>query len=166
MDAFVNLTAPRRPGFYQGFFRLCHGSQDIEFGEKVFVSLTSESKIEDSQAQPNPIEAKISDELQPSSLIDLQYKPDQYPELNLDNKEKDNLELMDELRKNDMFNDAQQKMDMPQNIIENVQEKVKEEKPKESNPVEENEVDPWKQLEQSMMIGQGNSDNKKGPANG
>lgn len=44
------LTAPTRPGTYQGFFRLCHGSQEIEFGEKVWVTLLSEEKTDISLA--------------------------------------------------------------------------------------------------------------------
>lgn len=42
MDLFVNFKAPAEPGTYHGFFRLCYGPGDIEFGEKVWIDLNVE----------------------------------------------------------------------------------------------------------------------------
>lgn len=44
LDMFVNMQAPLVPGKYQGFFRLCQGKNEIEFGEKVWINCTVEAK--------------------------------------------------------------------------------------------------------------------------
>lgn len=36
------ITCPEKPGLYSGFFRLAHGPDSIEFGEKVYVDLLVE----------------------------------------------------------------------------------------------------------------------------
>lgn len=61
MDIFVNLSTPTKPGLYHGFFRLCYGPQDIEFGEKVWIYLTAEDKKEQSERKES---FEINQELQ------------------------------------------------------------------------------------------------------
>jgi len=33
------ITCPAKPGLYSGFFKLAHGSDSIEFGEKVYIDI-------------------------------------------------------------------------------------------------------------------------------
>jgi len=45
------ITCPDKPGLYSGFFRLAHGSDSIEFGEKVYIDLLVEEPEAENKKQ-------------------------------------------------------------------------------------------------------------------
>ena len=62
MDLFVNFKAPMEPGMYHGFFRLCYGPGEIEFGEKVWIDLLvedAEKTKEEPQAKENKVVKQV-----------------------------------------------------------------------------------------------------------
>ena len=63
MDIFISFKAPDQPGQYKGFFRLCHGPNEIEFGEKVWIDLTAEKASRKDSGQGNEMVKEKSNPL-------------------------------------------------------------------------------------------------------
>ena len=59
MDLFVNFKAPQEPGMYHGFYRLCYGPGEIEFGEKVWIDLLVEDVDKAKEVAPK-IQKEVS----------------------------------------------------------------------------------------------------------
>lgn len=169
IDLFVYLTAPTRPGTYQGFFRLCHGPQEIEFGEKVWVNLISEEKTDNMISL-----STIAKEMETAKPIDLPrqmpevplVKPIVEPEQNISlidpnvdllqqstGQEQEDSEVvskpnmfsvMAELKSNKLFKKAHDFLSRPENVVTHFEDKSAEK-------CVAAEKDPWMQIGQSFM---------------
>lgn len=83
MDLFVNFKAPKEPGTYNGFFRLCYGPGEIEFGEKVWIDLEAENNTDKAElaAAKNLEEEKVKEEVKLSEA-DSSQKDKSEPDFN------------------------------------------------------------------------------------